>query len=81
MPPHYSPRSFLRQAPKDLLARYFESRGLSFKPDFATVADTRPDPLYAAWLQFPEEQAQRDGDRFSRDLQDELPKGRSGRSR
>ena len=56
MPPHYSPRSFLRQAPKDLLARYFESRGLSFKPDFATVADTRPDPLYAAWLQFPEEQ-------------------------
>ena len=55
MPPQYSPRSFFRQAPKDLLARYFESRGLSFKPDLATVADTRPDPLYAAWLQFPEE--------------------------
>ena len=56
MPPHYSARSFFRQIPRDLLARYFESRGLSFKPDVATVADARPDPLYAAWLQFPEEQ-------------------------
>ena len=56
MPPHYSPRSFFRRAPTDLLARYFESRGLSFKPDFAAVTDTAPDPLYAAWLQFPEEQ-------------------------
>lgn len=56
MPPHYSAPSFFRQAPRDLLARYFESRGLSFKPDVATVAYTRPDPLYAAWLQFPEEQ-------------------------
>ena len=56
MPPHYSPRSFFRQAPRDLLARYFESRGLSFKPDFETVEDTPPDPFYAAWLQFPEKQ-------------------------
>ena len=56
MLPHYSARSFFRQAPRDLLARYFESRGLSFKPDVATVADTRPDPLYRAWLQFSEEQ-------------------------
>ena len=56
MPSHYSARSFSRQAPIELLARYFESRGLSFKLDVATVADTRPDPLYAAWLKFPEEQ-------------------------
>ncbi len=56
MPPHYSPRSFFRQAPRDLLARYFDSRGLSIKPDLETVADTPGDPLYAAWLQFPEEQ-------------------------
>ena len=56
MPPHYSARSFFRQVPMDLLAQYFESRGLSFKPDFATVADTPRDTLYAAWLQFPEEQ-------------------------
>ena len=54
MPPHYSPGSFFRQAPKELLARYFENRGLSFKPDFATVADTSLDPLYAAWLEIPE---------------------------
>lgn len=56
MAPHYSARSFFRQAPRDLLARYFQSRGLSFKPDVATVEGTPPDPLYAAWLQFPEAQ-------------------------
>ena len=56
MPPHYSSGSFFRQAPRELLARYFESRGLSFQPHLVAVADTRPDPLYAAWLQFPEQQ-------------------------
>ena len=40
---HYSPRSFFRQVPIDLLARYSESRGLSRELDFA------------AWLELPEE--------------------------
>lgn len=38
---HYSPRSFFRQAPVDLLARYAESRGLAREFDFA------------AWLELP----------------------------
>ena len=40
---HYSPRSFFRQVPIDLLARYSKSRGLARKLDFA------------AWLELPEE--------------------------
>ena len=40
---HYSPRSFFRHVPIDLLARYSESRGLGRKLDFA------------AWLELPME--------------------------
>ena len=40
---HYSLRSFFRQVPIDLLARFSESRGLARKLDFA------------AWLELPEE--------------------------
>ena len=40
---HYSPRSFFRQVPIDLLARYSKSRGLGSELDFA------------AWLELPEE--------------------------
>ena len=40
---HYSVRNFFRSMPKDLLARYFESKGLGIAPD--------PD----AWIALPEE--------------------------
>ena len=40
---HYSPRSFFRQVPIDLLARFSKSRGLGSELDFA------------AWLELPQE--------------------------
>ena len=46
MPRHYSARSFFRQIPNDLLARYGESRGLGGALDLA------------AWLALPEERRQ-----------------------
>ena len=53
---HYSTRSFFRQIPNDLLARYFEGRGLFGELDFAAMKETRPDELFTAWLKLPEEQ-------------------------
>ena len=67
MPPHYSPRSFFRQAPTDLLDRYFESRGLSFKPD---VRDRRGYPARIRCMQlgfnFPKSSATRWSATFGR---------------
>ena len=53
---HYSTRSFFRQIPNDLLARYFEGQALFGELDFATMKETRPDELFRAWLELPEEQ-------------------------
>jgi hypothetical protein len=52
---HYSTRSFFRQIPNTLLARYFESHSLFDDLDFAAMSDTKPDELFAAWLDLPEE--------------------------
>ena len=52
---HYSTRSFFRQMPNDLLARYFEGRGLFGELDFAAMKETQPEELFAAWLELPEE--------------------------
>ena len=53
---HYSTRSFFRQIPNDLLARYFEGRGLFGDLDFAAMKETRPDELFTAWLELPEDE-------------------------
>lgn len=53
---HYSTRSFFRQMPNTLLARYFEGQGLFGELDFAALKETKPDELFAAWLDLPEEQ-------------------------
>ena len=53
---HYSTRDFFRQMPNRLLARYFEGRGVLAELDFATIKETRPDELFAAWLALPEDQ-------------------------
>ena len=53
---HYSTRSFFRQVPNALLARYFAGRGLFEDLDFAAMKETRPDALFEAWLELPEEQ-------------------------
>ncbi len=45
---HYSSRSFFRQMPNDLLARYFERRGLFGDLDFSSMNEIQPDELFAA---------------------------------
>ena len=51
---HYSPRSFFRQIPNDLLARCFKDRGLFQELDFTAMRETQPDELFKAWLELPE---------------------------
>ena len=53
---HYSARSFFRQIPNDLLARYFKVRGLFGELDFTAMKETRPEEWFWVWLQLPEEQ-------------------------
>lgn len=52
---HYSTRSFFRQMPNALLARYFQTQGLFAELDFAGMKETQPDGLFAAWLALSEE--------------------------
>ena len=53
---HYSTREFFRQMPNTLLARYFQGREMLRDLDFATIKDTRPDDLFAAWINLPDGQ-------------------------
>lgn len=52
---HYSSKDFFRQMPNALLARYFQGRGLFGDMDFATIKETKPDELFAAWLLLPDD--------------------------
>jgi hypothetical protein len=47
---HYSTKSFFRNAPNALLARYFRDRGVLADFDFAGLKEGNPDPLFNAWL-------------------------------
>lgn len=51
---HYSARSFFRQMPNALLGRYFRSRGLLAELNFAAMKEAKPDALFDAWLNLPE---------------------------
>ena len=53
---NYTTRDFFRQMPNRLLARYFQERGLFTELDFAAMKETKPDALFAAWLELPEGQ-------------------------
>lgn len=53
---HYSTKAFFRQMPNALLARYFEARGVFDELDFPSMKETRPDALFAAWLELPDGQ-------------------------
>ena len=46
---HYSPKTFLRQAPNRLLERYFQERRLLGEVDFAAIAETKIDPIFEVW--------------------------------
>lgn len=53
---HYSIKNFFRQIPNSLLQRYFSDRKLFTDLDFEAMKETKPDELFAAWLDLPEEQ-------------------------
>ena len=53
---HYSTRSFFRQVPNNLLARYFEGRGLFGDLDFEAMEEPQPEELFTAWLELPDDQ-------------------------
>jgi len=51
---HYTTRDFFRQMPNALLARYFQRRDVLADLDFATLKETKPDELFAAWMELPD---------------------------
>ncbi len=53
---HYSTKDFFRQMPKDLLARYFHTRGVLGDLDFSAMKETKSDELFGAWLYLPDSQ-------------------------
>ena len=42
--------------PNDLLGRYFRARDLFGDLDFAAMKETRPEELFRAWLDLPDNQ-------------------------
>ena len=53
----YQPKGFLRDAPNELLKRYFQERGLLADVDFDVLADeTDIEPIYEAWQDLSKEQ-------------------------
>lgn len=53
---HYTTKDFFRQMPNALLARFFQERDLLMEFDFAGMPEGKPDALFAAWLDLPEDQ-------------------------
>jgi len=53
---HYSTKSFFRNAPNALLARYFKQHGVLGDVDFSNLKEGNPDPLFTAWLELPASQ-------------------------
>ena len=53
---HYSTRSFFRQMPIGLLARYFQEHNVLAELDLASMRETEAEELFAAWLELPEGQ-------------------------
>jgi hypothetical protein len=52
----YSTKSFFRQMPNALLARYFNERELFGDIDFSAMKEGKPDELFKAWLALPANQ-------------------------
>jgi len=52
---HYSPRNFLRHAPNQLLAEYFDGRGRSIAETVAALEETDIEVLYQEWDELPAE--------------------------
>jgi len=56
MPGQYSTKSFFRQMPNALLARYFNEKGLFGDIDYSAMKESKPDELFAAWLDLTQSQ-------------------------
>jgi hypothetical protein len=52
---HYTTNDFFRQMPNALLARFFQERDLLLEFDFTAMKEGKPDTLFAAWLDLPED--------------------------
>jgi hypothetical protein len=52
---HYTTNDFFRQMPNALLARFFQERDLLLEFDFTAIKEGKPDTLFAAWLDLPED--------------------------
>lgn len=50
---HYSPKSFFRNMPNALLARYFRTHRLLRDFDFTRMRERNPEPLFAEWVKLP----------------------------
>lgn len=55
----YSPRSFFRHAPNNLLAQYFKEKGVLGEINFQEVTETKIDSVYEAWLALPDSERNR----------------------
>jgi len=53
---HYSTKSFFRQMPNELLARYFAEKELFAELDFTAMKETKPTELINAWEQLPDKE-------------------------
>jgi hypothetical protein len=53
---HYSPKSFFRHAPNNMLVQYFAKYGVLTEHDFSQVSETKIEPMYQAWLSLPDMQ-------------------------
>ena len=53
---HYSSKDFFRQMPNALLASYFQGRGLFEDLDFVAMKETKPEEVFTAWLELPDNQ-------------------------
>jgi hypothetical protein len=53
-PPPFHTRDVFWQMPNLLLAPYFQERRLFFELNFAAMKETKPDRLFAVWLELPE---------------------------
>jgi hypothetical protein len=50
----YQPKRFFRNVPNRFLQEYFARRDLMADMDFASLTETKVEPIYEAWLQLPE---------------------------
>lgn len=59
MAQYYQPKRFFRQVPNKLLAQYFKIQGVLQEIDFDRLKETKIEPIYEAWLNFPDDKSEK----------------------